>query len=154
MAKWTEYHIKHSWKANLPANRAVLSNSRFQCSFIVANSKLLLSYRISLVKVKALKILLFVFFAEMLYIFNYGKTLCFLARNSEIYCCPVSQNLKLFRWIHNFHLELKKKKPKPFTPHLFRSSLPYHCSSYLKHCFAVYQSQLSSFAFIFLKKKN
>lgn len=153
MAKWTEYHIKHSWKAKLPANRAVLSNSRFQCSFIVANSKLLLSYRISLVKVKALKILLFVFFAGMLYIFDYGKALCFLARNCKIYCCPVPQNLKLFWRIHKFSFGVKKTT-KPFTPHLFRSSLPYHCSSYLKHCFSVYQSQLSSFSFTFLKKKN
>lgn len=45
--------------------------------------------------------------------------LCFLAQNSQIYCCPVSQNLKLSWWIYNFHLEFKKI----FTPHTFIEAL-------------------------------
>lgn len=55
--------------------------------------------------------------------------LCFLARNCKIYCCPVSQNLKLFWWIHNFLLEFEKNL---HASYLFRSSLPYHRSRYLK----------------------
>jgi len=45
--------------------------------------------------------------------------LCFLAQSSQIYCCPVSQNLKLSWWIFYFHLELKKI----FTPHTYLEAL-------------------------------
>lgn len=45
--------------------------------------------------------------------------LCFLAQSSQIYCCPVSQNLKLSWWKFYFHLELKKI----FTPHTYLEAL-------------------------------